>query len=349
MSRKLRLAIALILALVITSGGYAFTYIATTTALNLTVAGDQIATAEEAAAQPDWDSVIDEESAGNETLRPVAAGNETNVAEQFPVSGAHWDKVDEAVSDGDSTYVHTASTDWQEDSYNIADHSVGNDTINYIKVYFVARGVTTPVQTNAYTHIEIDGVEYNGPQETTTDSYATYSYRWDDNPQTGEAWTWDEIDALQIGAGLRKGKGTGAGTDRYTRCTQVYAEVHYGGWTLCGNVPTGDLFDITPDDDYTGDLAVNVYLTNTGNLTKAYDYLNMKLYLEDSVEAGETPGYRMLTLENGGVTFNLQDYSPGTYTLSVTGGAYCLVSMNTDNWESGWTVTPEFYCEILQR
>jgi len=346
MNKTLALVTALILALVITAGGYAYAYLTATTAVDVTSAGEDIATAEEAASQPDWDSILTPEAGGNETLRPVLAGDETNVADQFPASGEHWDKVDEATSDGNSTYVETNSNTWQEDLYNIADHSAGSGNISYVKVYIVAASSETPTQANAYVHIKTNGVEYNGSQETTTTSYATYSHQWNNNPQTGEAWTWDEIDALQIGVGLRRA----TAADKETRCTQVYAEVAYSGAiALCGDVPTGDLFDITPDDDYTGDLAVKVYLTNTGALVKAYQYLNMKLYLEGSVEAGETPNYRLLTLDNGGVTFNLQDYSPGTYTLSVTGGSYCLVSRDTAEWEEGWTVTPEFYCQILQR
>ena len=114
-------------------------------------------------------------------------------------------------------------------------------------------------------------------------------------------------------------------------------------------MPTGDLFDITPDDDYTGDLAVKVYLTNTGALVKAYQYLNMKLKLPGSVEAGETPDYRLLTLENGVATFNLKDYLPaGTYTLSVTGGSYCLVSTDPSQWDPDYEIEPEFYCEVTQ-
>jgi len=118
---------------------------------------------------------------------------------------------------------------------------------------------------------------------------------------------------------------------------------------LMGEVPTGDLFDITPSAEYSGDLAVKVYLTNSGALAKAYQYINMNLYLAGSVEAGETPNYQVLTLENGWVTFNLKDYAPGTYTLSVTGGDYSLVSRDTSEWEEGWTVTPELYCHIVQR
>ncbi|GAI22270.1 unnamed protein product, partial [marine sediment metagenome] len=60
-----------------------------------------------------------------ETLRPSAAGDETEVSEQEPATGEHWDKVDEATSDGDSTYVSTKNDLWQEDLYNITNHSTG--------------------------------------------------------------------------------------------------------------------------------------------------------------------------------------------------------------------------------
>ncbi|GAI22719.1 unnamed protein product, partial [marine sediment metagenome] len=204
--------------------------------------------------------------------------------------------------------------------------------------------IVNKLVTNLYLHIKTNGVEDNGPVVQITTSYDTYSNQWNNNPQTGNPWTWDEIDALQIGVGIRRPK-----PGNYTRVTQVYAEVNYSTIKLSGDVPTDGLFDITPDDDYTGDLAVKVYLTNTGDLVKAYQYLNMKLYLEGSVEAGETPNYQLLTLDNGEATFNLKDYAPGTYTLSVTGGSYGLVSTDTSQWEAGWTVTPEFYCLIMQR
>jgi hypothetical protein len=38
-----------------------------------------------------------------------------------------------------------------------------------------------------------------------------------------------------------------------------------------------------------------------------------------------------------------------TYTVEITGGSHCLVSDNTSEWGAGWTVTPEFYCEVTQR
>jgi len=119
---------------------------------------------------------------------------------------------------------------------------------------------------------------------------------------------------------------------------------------LQGEVPTGNLFVVTPHPAYTDDLVVKVYLTNTAALVKAYQHLNMKLYLEGSVEAGETPDYQLLTLDNGVVTFNLVGYyAAGSYTLTVIGGSFSLNPNDPSGWEAGWSVTPEFYCEVTQR
>lgn len=81
----------------------------------------------------------------------------------------------------------------------------------------------------------------------------------------------------------------------------------------------------------------------------AYSYLNMKLYLEGSVEAGQTRNYQLLTLSNGTATFNLKDCAGLPHTLSVIGGSYGLKSRDSLEWAEGWSVTPEFYCEVMQR
>ncbi|MBA7635581.1 hypothetical protein ES703_43185 [subsurface metagenome] len=88
-----------------------------------------------------------------------------------------------------------------------------------------------------------------------------------------------------------------------------------------GNIPTGDLFTITPEPTYSGDLMVNLYLNNTGNLTKAYRYLNMDIYMLGSDEAEETPNYRMLTMQNGQTTLTLQDLVGSIDTWTETSQA----------------------------
>ena len=344
---KLYLIIAFVLTLVLSSGAYAHAFRTATETMNIAEPTGDIATSNTTATQPDWDSVLTP-VADTEIFRPEAAGDETAIMEQYPITGEHWDKVDEETSDGDSTYVSSNSTGWQEDLYNVNDHSTQTaaGTINYVRVYMVCKSTTDNItQTSAYVHIKTNGVTDNATEETMTTSYATYSYQWDNNPQTSLAWTWDEIDALQIGIGLRAADGVG----EHTRCTQVYVEVGFEAPPLSGSTPTGDLFVVTPNGDYSGNMAVKVYLLNTGHLTKAYQQLNMELYLEGSVEAGQTPNYRVLTLENGTVAFKVEDGGSDNHTLSVIGGDYVLFSRDVSEWEEGWAVTPELYCEVTQR
>ena len=168
---------------------------------------------------------------GTETLRPDGAGDETGIAERYPDTGEeNWEDVDDANGhDGESTYVMN-NGGWQFDLYSTANYTTGAGDINYVKVYMVARAID-PDRAGAHVHIKTNGAEHDGPWELLTQSYATYSYQWDNNPETTQAWTWDEIDALQIGLGLRGSKAGGAPPTRYTRCTQVYVEVNYTTYT----------------------------------------------------------------------------------------------------------------------
>jgi hypothetical protein len=323
-----------------------YTFTTGSVTLNISEPTGNIASCNATETQPDWESILIP-VADTEIFRPDAAGDETLISDQYPPTGEHWDKVSEETPDADGTYVATNSSTWQEDLYSITDHSTQTaaGTIDYVEVYMVCKAATDNVtQSSAYVHIKTNGVEYNGTEEILTSNYAIYYYQWVDNPQTGSAWTWEEVDALQIGVGLRT-----PNVDEFTRATQVYAVVGFEAPPLCGDVPTGGLFVVTPHADYTGDLAVRVYLANTGNLTRAYQSLNMELYLENSIEAGETPNYQLLTLENGVAAFCLKNYAPGAYALSVIGGDYCLTSREPLEWEAGWTVIPELYCEVPQR
>ena len=343
--KKSYLILALVIILVLSGGIYAYTYTTGIGTIGITDPTGNIVAVNATATQPNWDSVLDTVT---ETLifRPNATGDETLIDEQYPTSGEHWDKVDEETADDDSTYVASNTPPWKEDLYHIPDHSTqtAGGSVNYVEAYMVCRATANITQPSAYVHIKTNGVEDSSSSENMTTSYATYSYQWDNNPQTDSPWVWSEIDALQIGVGLRQPV-----EGQSTRCTQVYTEVSYDAPPLTGNTPTGDLFEVTPHADYSGDLQVRVYLANTGALQKAYDYLNMELYLEGSVEAGETPNYQLLTLENGLATFNLVGISGGSYTLSVTGGTYRLNSREVSEWEAGYTVTPELYCEATQR
>jgi len=344
-TKKFYLLAALGLVLIVSGGIYAYTYTTAIGTIGITAPTGDIATVNATATQPDWNTVL--RPVTDEIIyRPNAAGNLTDIKYQYPASGDHWDKVDDISSDVDSTYIYTPSLGWEEDLYHIPDHSTqtaGGD-INYAEVYMVCRATANATKTSAYVLLNTNGASYNGTSENLTPSYATYSNAWNNNPQTSNPWTWNQIDNLQIGLGMRE-----AGVAIDSLCTQVYTEVSFDAPPLTGNTPTDDLFEVTPDAGYSGNLQVRVYLTNTDSLLKAYGNLTMELYLEGSVEAGKTPNYRLMTLENGVATFNLVGISGGSYTLSVDGGTYSLNSRETSEWEAGYTVTPELYCEATQR
>jgi len=343
--RQKFLIISIMVALLLCGGAFAYAWSTASTEIGAAASGGNLATAEAALDQPDWESVLPA-TVAVETLRPNAAGDITDIFKQFPNSGEHWDKVAEAEADDFSTYVYTNKTDYERDLYNIADSSVGTGTINRVTVYFRFSGEDDGGVGYAKALVKTYGAIYQGSEETQIGkTFDTRSYEWTTNPNTGVAWTWTEINALQIGIDLKI-------SGKYAYCTQVYAEVEYetgAAPEIRGEVPTGDLFLITPNANYTGDLLVKVYLTNVDALKKAYVYLNIKLYLEDSAEASQTPSYQLLALDNGVATFNLDNYAGVTKTLSVLGGSYSVISDNFYDWAQGWSVTPEFYCRVTQR
>lgn len=177
--------------------------------VNVTISGGQVSL-DYAAGTP-----------ATETLRPTADGDETGI--EYPASPPHWTEVDDVTPDGDSTYVSTELYQYQEDLYNIANHTAGTGQINYVRVYMLGKEESEQAPANGYVHIKTNGVEYNGTAvDFPINVYATYSYQWNNNPQTGNPWTWSEIDDLQIGVGLMYCK-----PNQWSRVTQVYAEINY--------------------------------------------------------------------------------------------------------------------------
>jgi hypothetical protein len=321
--KKLAFAVVLCLALVLTGGTFVYTYSGyANTRLDSAAAAESITACVPSAIQPPWFYILPESEYNSEILLPGAAGDDTG------------------------TYVATALFgQWKQDLYNLTKHAKaeGYETVSSVKVYFrfAAAGYYTA---RARAAIKTHGNIYRGPVEAQygTD-FVTSSCEWTSNPVTNEAWTWEEIDALQAGISIM-----GRHNDPAI-CTQVYVKVNYEFVETQGAVPRGNLFDITPHPDYTGDLLVKVYLTNTSDLLKAYQYINMKLYVEGSLEAEKTPGYQILSMENGVALFNLENGSAESYTIEIVGGSYRLISGEIEEWGEGWSIVPELYCEISQR
>jgi len=349
MKKKLVFSGVLLLALVLTTGTFAYTYSGfSSTSLDGTLADAVYTTYQPSTTQPNWNSILPEGEYNSETLIPIAPGDDTELPTQYPGSGEHWDKVDEQPAPDDAgTYVSTlTSKNWERDLYNLGNYTGagGEETITGVTVYFrYAAGGSYTVKVMAA--LKTSEMVFEGPTLTHTGTaWVTESWQCETNPATEEPWTWEEINALQAGVTLK-----GKNKTKPAICTQVYVLVNYEYANTQGEVPHGDLFDITPHEAYTGDLLVKIYLTNTVELLKAYKYLNMKVYVADSLEAGNTPDYQVLSMENGVVQFNIEGESAESYTVEITGGSYRLISDDPDEWGTGWSITPECYCEVGQR
>lgn len=154
-----------------------------------------------------------------ETLRPNAAGDETALT-YLTGAAYHWDAVNEEVADNGATVVYIMGAG--RDLYNLPAHSVGSGNINSITIYFRIKpsrnttGSGKPSQKSGTT--VTDGTEQTNADWST---WVTYSQTYTTNPATGIAYTWADIDALQIGIYLTNNM------SGYTYCTQVYVEVDY--------------------------------------------------------------------------------------------------------------------------
>ena len=160
------------------------------------------------------------------TLRPEGAGDITQLT-PFPDGGeANWEDVDDETPDEDSTYVEAAPTgDRLIDLYAIPGLPTSSLTINSVKIYIRCRCTNAaPTGLLANTAIKTGGATYYGDDEDLTNSWTNYSKTYALNPDTGVAWTYDEVAALQIG--LKIQSNVPAFNDK-GQCTQVYAVVNY--------------------------------------------------------------------------------------------------------------------------
>jgi hypothetical protein len=346
MKRKLIIFGAVsLLALLLTTGSFAYTYTNSNTTLIPSLANGDFATYQVAPNQPDWNSILP--GSTSQILIPIGCGDETQLCAQYPDDGSHWDKVDEyPTPDDKETYVSTyGSNSWKRDLYEISDANTTITTdIDSITVYYrFASGTTAEVQVKPI--IKIGDEVYNATATTTTGTdFVTKSWNLTENPDTGEAWTWDEINALQAGIEMK-----GPSSKKPALCTQVYVQVNYESCAVSAEVPRGDLFIVTPDAKYTGDLLVKIYITNVADLSKVYKYLNMKVFVANTLEAETAPYFQVLSLENGVAMFHVIGDTTSSYLMQLIGGSYNLISDNPDDWGTGWSVTPEFYCEVSQR
>jgi len=205
-------------------------------------------------------------------LRPNADGDHTGL-DNFPGPNGNpnWDKVDENVSDNDSTYVS------KKDRYDLYqfENSSENLSISAVKVVLKCKNDTSDYG-NVKVIIKTYGNEYEAPSYiTVTNSYEDYSYTFPFNPRTGSIWTWDEINNIQAGPKT---------ATKDVRCTQVWIEVETcteAGGCECNLTGIEDRLDelegrINDTEQQLADLndSFNYFVNWTNeNLTEVWDEL----------------------------------------------------------------------------
>ncbi len=160
-------------------------------------------------------------------LLPDAAGDYTNILNQTPASGAHWDKVDDPVATPDdaSTYIESQSNSTQyKDSFNIAAPSWlgSNQVITSVTVYFRIYAWNSSTEPKSQPFLRLAGVESAGT-ETNTSPHSTWITKSETLARPGGgSWTLMDIDSLQVVIGVR-----GTALPSTLRVTQVYVRIIY--------------------------------------------------------------------------------------------------------------------------
>ncbi len=163
----------------------------------------------------------------NLTLRPNATGDKEECILNNPSDplADNYEMVDEA-----NPYLKTNKDtiyNWdgdgggaaKRDLYNIPNHTTEAGTIISVTVFYVTLG-EAGTDPEAQAVIKIGGTEYGEGLHDISNIWSTYAHTWTVNPSTGTAWSWDQIDNLQIGVELKN-------TTGWIHCTQVYAVVSY--------------------------------------------------------------------------------------------------------------------------
>ena len=160
-----------------------------------------------------------------EILRPNAVGDLDGLY------GSGWSAVDEDPADDETSMVWWGTfpaTGSARDLYNLP-ASVGAGVIDKITIYARSKGENYfyPFTGGGNIILKTGGTVYESGYKGCPSASVWYDWseEWSTNPNTGNPWTWAEIDALQIGIRLRGSWLSGYRHETY--CTQVYVEVDF--------------------------------------------------------------------------------------------------------------------------
>lgn len=158
--------------------------------------------------------------------RPNAQGDLREITQTVPLGYEnHWELINEATPDEGNTVLYKSGyAGADSDLFQIPDLEPFDRPIDRLRVYarFKASGwyiyLVAP-----HILIKTHGEIYYWEFYDVTNSWETVSHTWTENPYTGDPWTRDEINALQIGITVKSN--WGFRRDASSACTQLYCRI----------------------------------------------------------------------------------------------------------------------------
>jgi hypothetical protein len=154
-------------------------------------------------------------------FRPNAQGDFT----QWSLSGClfNYQCVDDIIPDDASTFVMSRETSGERDCYHIPNHTTESGTISKVVLHARCNNAGNNQSfKDMKLFLRISNTNYDSSLISVENVWENYSYTWIENPHTNNAWTWNDIDSLQIGIW-----GEGISISKGMRCTQIYLVVHH--------------------------------------------------------------------------------------------------------------------------
>lgn len=135
----------------------------------------------------------------------------------------NYDQVDEVTADDGTTFNYIGGGTSRTDRYYLPDHTTESGDITSVVLRTRMQKSGNYNGCSGTPQIKTGGTVYNGTGRALVyNVWTDYDDTWALNPKTGVAWTWSDIDAIQIGVNLY---------DQYAshapRITQIYLIVNY--------------------------------------------------------------------------------------------------------------------------
>jgi cysteine-rich repeat protein len=148
-----------------------------------------------------------------------------------------------STNDGDDFYVYDSANDNNRQTFRMSNPNIATwSTINSVTLYVVARKTDSEATTRIRLGVENGGTADHRDFSTSvelTNSYATYTRTFNNNPLSNTGWTVGQINNWEEGWGAARFGVEKRDDDGFeARVTQIYVVVNYTPPSVCGNGET---------------------------------------------------------------------------------------------------------------